>query len=702
MVALMAGGGSSSGSTRHGEPSGFASLSRLKRGWRQPKPATPDGETTMRALRFVQCVEEQGSGWFWETDREGRLSYLSASVVDQLCATGQDPIGEPLCDIFTVSGDDVSAERTLRFHILGRTSFSDYHVITAASDDRSWSISGKPLFDEVGQFCGFVGTGSDLTAKRRTEAEVTRLALFDSLTGLANRAKMELSLDQLLSRRPGQWQPLTLLLLDLDRFKAVNDTLGHQTGDLLLKLVAQRLQRTVGEGALIGRRGGDEFEVVIVGECRRDALADIARGIVAALSQPYHIAGSSISIGCSIGIAIAPDNGDTSETLVRNADLALYAAKGDGRGTHRFYVPELLALAQVRRQMEDDLRQALPAGQFHLVYQPVVGMASGAITGYEALVRWNHPTLGAISPADFIPVAEDSGLIEPIGEWVLRTATMAAAKWPVPVRIAVNVSPIQFARPTLPLLITSALAKSGLDPARLELEITESVFLGGSTTNDATFRSLKALGVRLALDDFGTGYSSLGYLKTAPFDKIKIDQSFVRGLGQAGSRNSAIIRAIVTLADALHLETTAEGVEAQDEIALVRALGCTHIQGFVYGRPVAEQQVVAQLSGSEQATPIGVKVSRPARTRMLRSIWIVSQGRRVVARLRDVSSAGAMIDDFDPLQLAADTRIAIELVEGEQLGGVVRWSRSGRAGIALDHVFDFRSISQPTRLQSAA
>ncbi len=526
--------------------------------------------------------------------------------------------------------------------------------------------------------------------------------MFDSLTGLANRAKMQLSLDQLLARRPGQWRPFALMLLDLDRFKAVNDTLGHQTGDLLLKLVAQRLQRTVGEGALIGRRGGDEFEVVVTGECRRETLADIAHGIVAALSQPYHIAGSSISIGCSIGIAIAPEDGDTSETLVRNADLALYAAKGDGRGTHRFYIPELLALAQMRRRMEDDLRQALAGGQLHLAYQPVVGTVSGAITGYEALVRWNHPRLGAISPADFIPVAEDSGLIEPIGEWVLRTATMAAAKWPVPVRIAVNVSPIQFARPTLPLLVTSALAKSGLDPARLELEITESVFLGGSTANDATFRNLKALGVRLALDDFGTGYSSLGYLKTAPFDKIKIDQSFVRGLSQPGSRNSAIIKAIVTLADALNLETTAEGVEAQDEIALVRALGCTHIQGFVYGRPVPEEQVIQQLSGTELAAPVGVKVSRAARTRMLRSIWIACNGRRVPARLRDISSAGAMIDDFDPLELTAEARIVIEFVEGEPLGAIVRWSRSGRAGIALDHVFDFRSIGQPARVQSAA
>ncbi|WP_298687902.1 EAL domain-containing protein [uncultured Sphingomonas sp.] len=697
----MAADDSGSALARRGDNGGFGSLSRLKRGWTRQKPDEQDDDAA-RALRFITCVEELGSGWFWETDREGRLTYLSQGVMQQLSESGRSLLGESLCDVFVVGGDDVSAERTLRFHIVGRTSFSDYHVSTDSSGDRLWSISGRPLFDEVGQFRGFVGTGSDLTAKRRTEAEVARLAMFDSLTGLANRAKMQLSLDQLLARRQGRWQPLALMLLDLDRFKAVNDTLGHQTGDMLLKLVAQRLQRTVGDGALIGRRGGDEFEVVIIGECRRDALGDIAHGIVAALSQPYHIAGSSISIGCSIGISIAPDDGDTSETLVRNADLALYSAKGNGRGTHRFYVPELLALAQMRRQMEDDLRQALGDGQLHLVYQPVVGTVSGAITGYEALARWEHPRLGAISPAEFIPVAEDSGLIEPIGEWVLRTATLAAAQWPVPVRIAVNVSPIQFARPTLPLLVTSALAQSGLDPARLELEITESVFLGGSAATEATFRNLKALGVRLALDDFGTGYSSLGYLKTAPFDKIKIDQSFVRGIGQESTRNAAIVKAIVTLADAMDLETTAEGVEAQDEIELIRALGCTHIQGFVYGRPMSDAQVLIQLSGTQLAAPVGVKVSRPVRTRMLRSIWLQLDGRRIAARLRDVSAAGAMIDSFEPLTLQSDTRVAIEFVEGEPLGGVIRWVRGGRAGIGLDQLFDFREIKSPVRQQAAA
>ncbi|RYG63360.1 bifunctional diguanylate cyclase/phosphodiesterase, partial [bacterium] len=341
----------------------------------------------------------------------------------------------------------------------------------------------------------------------------------------------------------------------------------------------QRLTRVVGAEGLVGRLGGDEFQVLLPDLDHRDTLSTLACELIASLSQPYFVGGASVTIGCSIGIAIAPDHGGDSETLVRNADLALYAAKADGRGVHRFYSDDMLAGAKKRQQLEDDLRHALATGGFHLAYQPVVGTADERIVGFEALVRWDHPTRGPVSPADFIPVAEECGLIEALGEWVLRTACIEAAAWPREVRVAVNVSPIQFANPRLPSLVTSALARAGLPAHRLELEITEGVFLDESSSSDAMFAALKGLGVRLALDDFGTGYSSLGYLRTAPFDKIKIDQSFVRGAAQPGNRNAAIIRAIVTLADTLGMDTTAEGVEIQDEIRLVRELGCSHIQG---------------------------------------------------------------------------------------------------------------------------
>ena len=649
-------------------------------------------ETQVRAETILKGLEDLGTGWFWTADRDGRLTYISSSVAAQLGCDDAGPLGCLVTDLFLVSGQREATERTLRFLLQTRASFKEIEVCTQASGDRTWALSGRPVLDERGQFLGFVGSGSDLTGRRRAEAEVARLAMSDPLTGLANRARMQRALDQALSRRSGQQHAVAMLLLDLDRFKAVNDTLGHQTGDALLVQVAHRLERAVGASALVGRIGGDEFQVIMIDEDDRTRLAQVARDMIAALSLPYMIKGASITIGCSIGIALAPDDGNDAETLIRNADLALYAAKGDGRGTHKFFRPEFLAQAQLRRQLEDDLRDAMEQDQLSLVYQPIVSTASGSISGYEALLRWAHPQHGQVSPVNFIPVAEESGLIEPIGEWVLRTATAAAARWSGDARIAVNVSPIQFAKPGFPALVANALAHSGLAPSRLELEITESVFLGGAEATEPTFRSLKALGVRLSLDDFGTGYSSLGYLKAAPFDKIKIDQSFVRGAMVAGNRNVAIIRAIVMLADALGMETTAEGVEAQDEIDLIRDLGCSHIQGFVYGRPIPADDIKRH-DGVSEIEPSGVKITRPIRTRVLRSVSIEMDGTHVGVRLRDVSLSGAMIDQLNGIDLAPGTNLAIELQPGVFVPAVVRWSKAGRAGLQLLQTFDFRKLS---------
>nr|WP_254605222.1 EAL domain-containing protein [Sphingomonas bacterium] len=647
-----------------------------------------------RASRLVAEFEAQGSGWFWQTDRQGAIIYLTDKVAAELGGVGLTPLGERLVDVLRVDSDLVDTERTLSFHFSSRTSFTDYSVrAIGAPGNRWWSISGRPVVDDLGRFQGFIGSGSDLTEKRRAEAEITRLALFDGLTGLANRQRMRLSLDQTLANGGARGGITGLFLLDLDRFKAVNDTLGHQAGDSLLKQVAVRLQRAVGDAGLVGRLGGDEFQVVLPGEGNRETLGHIARAIISSLSQPYFIDGSAVSIGCSVGIAIAPDHGDQSETLVRNADLALYAAKADGRGVHRFYREELLAGAQHRKRLEDDLRLALADNQFHLAYQPVVATEGERIVGYEALLRWDHPTRGAISPADFVPVAEECGLIEPIGEWALRTACRDAAQWPPRVRVAVNVSPIQFANPALPAIVTNAIAAAGLAPQRLELEITEGVFLNDSAQAEAMFKSLKGIGVRLALDDFGTGYSSLGYLKKAPFDKIKIDQSFVRGAIQPGNRNAAIIKAIVTLADTLFMETTAEGVEQQDEIALIRQLGCSHIQGFVYGRAARHAQVIEQLAaGGGRATAIGFKVSRSPRTTVLRSarMEIGAEGGEV--RLRNISTTGAMIDGIDlPAELVG-VDCLIELIEDQLFSATVRWTDDGKAGLEFAEQFDLERL----------
>lgn len=643
------------------------------------------------AAQLIREFESHGTGWFWQTDRHGNITYLTSKVAEALAVGNTDPIGQPLTAIFRMDRISPGTERTLSFHLSSRTSFSDYAVHAAAdrTSDRWWSISGRPVTDSLGGFQGFIGSGSDLTEKRLADAEITRLALFDGLTGLANRQRMRLSLDQTLNQPGGIRRPTALFLLDLDRFKVVNDTLGHQTGDALLKQVGQRLMRSVGDSVLVGRLGGDEFQVVLPGESDTNKLSDLARDIIGALSQPYTIDGTSISIGCSIGVAIAPNDGDNSETLVRNADLALYAAKADGRGVHRFYRAELLQGAQNRKQLEDDLRQALAGNQFHLVYQPVVSTQTTRIVGYEALLRWEHPSRGSVSPAEFVPIAEDCGLIEPIGEWVLRTACHDAAEWPRDIRVAVNVSPIQFANPALPTLVTNALANSGIAPGRLELEITEGVFLDESASTDAMFKSLKTIGVRLALDDFGTGYSSLGYLKTAPFDKIKIDQSFVRGAAAPASRNAAIIRAIVTLAETLGMETTAEGVEAQDEIDLIRELGCSHIQGFVYGRPAHQLDVLVQLTeGQGLATPSGFRVSRSQRTTVMRTAILEIEGERGEVRIRNLSSTGAMIEGIDFGPDPGDVSLLIELLEGQMFPGKLRWAKGGRAGIEFNEHFN--------------
>jgi len=684
----------------------IASIRLARRDARIAQRIADEGYAGARAVKMIAEFEEHGTGWFWEADRHGRITYLSAKVAAELDTVQSAVIGRPLVDTFRMDSAAPGTERTLAFHISSRTAFADYTVCAADDGDASgettrwWSISGRPVIDELGRFQGFIGSGSDLTEKRRSDAEITRLALFDGLTGLANRQRMRHSLDKTLQQQQGgAYRPASLFLMDLDRFKAVNDTLGHQAGDALLKQVAQRLQRGVGDAGLVGRLGGDEFKVLLPGIDNRETLTTLARDLIASLSQPYFIAGVSVTIGASIGVAIAPEHGEDAEALVRNADLALYAAKADGRGVHRFFSEEMLAGAKSRKALEDDMRAALAEGGFELGYQPVVSTQSAQIVGYEALLRWHHPTRGPISPADFIPVAEDCGLIEALGEWVLRTACDQAALWPRGVRVAVNVSPIQFANPAFPAIVTSALAHAGLAPDRLELEITEGVFLDESGSTDAMFRALKGIGVRLALDDFGTGYSSLGYLRTAPFDKIKIDQSFVRGAAQPGSRNAAIIRAIVTLANTLGMETTAEGVEIQDEIELVRALGCSHIQGYVYGRSVPAAAVIEQLGGTTPIAPVGHKVSRMPRTRMLRSARFAIGRRQGDVRIRNISASGAMIEGIALDDQAIGVDVLIELVENEMFTARIAWAKDGKTGLHFAESFDLDRLNTlPARL----
>ncbi len=432
---------------------------------------------------------------------------------------------------------------------------------------------------------GYLVAVVDITERRKAEARIAYMAHHDGLTNLPNRELYQERLKQALDSN----RRVAVLCVDLDLFKNVNDSYGHPMGDRLLKQVADRLRSQVRGNNLAARLGGDEFAVILASDVSPNEASDFAARLIGALSAPYEIDGNEVVIGASIGIALSPGDGATGEELLRNADMALYRAKGDGRGVHRFFEREMDRQAQKRREMELDLRRAFANGEFELHYQPLVDIAADKISGFESLLRWRHPEKGMISPAEFIPVAEDIGLITSLGEWVLREACNEAVKWPDQVKVAVNLSAVQFRSRNLVQVVISALANSGLSPKRLELEITESVFLAETEANLAILHQLRELGVSISMDDFGTGYSSLSYLRSFPFDKIKIDRSFVKDLAKR-SDCVAIVRAISGLGRSLNITTTAEGVETMDQLDWLRAEGCNEVQGFLFSgaKPASE------------------------------------------------------------------------------------------------------------------
>jgi diguanylate cyclase (GGDEF)-like protein/PAS domain S-box-containing protein len=427
---------------------------------------------------------------------------------------------------------------------------------------------------------GYLVAVVDITERRKAEARIAHMAHHDGLTNLPNRDFYQDRLRQLLERgQPGK--RIAVLCVDLDLFKHVNDAFGHPTGDQLLKAVAERLKAEVRGENMVARLGGDEFAIVLGSNITPNEASDFADRLIRTLSARYEIDGTELVVGASVGIALSPGDGDSCEELMRNADMALYRSKADGGGVHRFFEREMDRQAQRRRDMERDLRIAFAEGEFELHYQPLVDIAADRINGFESLLRWRHPEKGMISPAEFIPVTEDIGLIVPLGEWVLREACTEAAKWPDGIKVAVNLSPVQFRSRNLVQAVISALAHSGLSPLRLELEITESVFLAETEANLAILHQLRELGVSISMDDFGTGYSSLSYLRSFPFDKIKIDRSFVKDLAER-SDCVAIVRAISSLGRSLNITTTAEGVETLDQLDWLRAEGCNQVQGFLF------------------------------------------------------------------------------------------------------------------------
>jgi diguanylate cyclase (GGDEF)-like protein len=480
-----------------------------------------------------------------------------------------------------------SSLHDLAERIKRRESFSNFLVRVSINGDlRWWELSGTPKLDENGTFNGFRGVGSDVTEQRESAEKIAFLARYDTLTSLPNLMMLTEALGEALGYAERWRTRCAFLMIDLDRFKAVNDSLGHVVGDQLLAQVSKRLRELVTENELCGRLGGDEFAVVIRDASDLENVDRVAKRVIARLSQPYEIDHHTLFVGASVGSAIGPRDGSTVETLMRNADLALYRSKDEGGGEHFTYEPALHAHAEERRKLEFSLRKALDRNEFELHYQPVVEAQSEAVVGFEALLRWNSGEHGMVSPAKFIPLAEDTRLVVPIGEWVLREACREAMNWPSHVRVAVNVSGEQLLDSNFAASVVGALSLSGIAPQRLDLEVTESIFLRDASQARAALERVMALGCGISLDDFGTGYSSLGYLRKLRFSNIKVDRSFVQGAATGNAESLAIIRAVVAMADSLEMSTTAEGVETDKELEMVRKLGCKKIQGFYFGRPM--------------------------------------------------------------------------------------------------------------------
>jgi diguanylate cyclase (GGDEF)-like protein len=478
----------------------------------------------------------------------------------------------------------MSREEYLHWRTKVAVSADPTDSIVELRNGRTFKIRHRPM-----PTFGWVATHEDITEQRQAEIKIEYMAHHDALTGLANRALLNQRLESALDRVAAP-EMLAVHHLDLDQFKAVNDTFGHAAGDKLLKIVAERLRALVRDTDTIARMGGDEFVIVQVPIAEAAEATLLAQRIIAAISEPFDLDGHRAVIGTSVGIATNPGEELSPDKLLRNADLALYRAKDHGRGTFRFFEPAMDLQVQTRRVMEQDLRRALPAGEFELYYQPVVDLASNEISGFEALIRWNHPKHGLVAPAAFIPLAEEIGFIIPMGEWVIRQACATAARWPGELRVAVNISAAQFRNCGLLQVIVGALSASGLSPTRLEIEITETVLLQNRETTLAALHQLRALGVRIAMDDFGTGYSSLTYLQSFPFDKIKIDRSFVKDIDRnTGSLN--IVRAVAALASGLGMTATAEGVETHGQLAQIVAAGCNEMQGYLFSQPLPAAEI---------------------------------------------------------------------------------------------------------------
>jgi diguanylate cyclase (GGDEF)-like protein len=562
---------------------------------------------------LLKDFEAHSSDWLWETDDQLRIIRASDRFAQAAGRPAVELCGIKLLDLFATGGAEPHpAVGVIQSSLERQMNFTEIELpVSVGGETHWWSLTGLPEKGSDEKLLGYHGVGSDITFAKKADERISFLAHNDALTGLLNRAHFTETLNQTVSRLERYGAPFALMFLDLDHFKTVNDTRGHPVGDRLLVEVSRRLKALIPPGSLLARLGGDEFALIINKASKAADVEPLAASIVSRLSEPFIIDDETINIGASIGIAIAPRHGTRSDQLLRNVDLALYRAKDSGRSAFRFFEISMDSQARERRALEFDLKSALQSGEFVLYFQPLIGAESNQPSGFEALLRWNHPIRGLISPGEFIPIAENSGLIKSIGDWVLEQACMIAANWPEHLTVAVNLSAPQFDNARIVETVQKALKKSGLKPHRLELEITESLLIDRPDDVIAILGQLRQIGVCIAMDDFGTGYSSLSYLLKFPYDKIKIDRSFVSAI-ETDHAACDVLKTIGSLAKTLNMRITAEGVETKEQVEFLRGIACDHLQGYYFARPLSAVELPPFLLGQFVGSQMPQREPKPS------------------------------------------------------------------------------------------
>ena len=672
------------------EKSGFGKIRGLLGGKTAvaAQPVALSSSELTQATHLLLDYEASGLGWFWSTDSSGNVTYISDCVAQRLEKSRAELNGAQFHSLFTLVRDEddrARQERTLPLMLNSHKTFSEI-LVTAAGEvavpggEIWWSISGRPQFSQSGEFVGYCGNGSDVTESQKARRDASRLAMYDTLTGLSNRNRMTRMLDEKLTASASAKRTCAIMMIDLDRFKQVNDTFGHPAGDALLKQVAERMQSVIAKGCEIGRLGGDEFQIILPDVDDRGNLGELAKKIVAIVSQPYLLDEGHCIIGASIGVAIAPYDGIEREALVRAADLALYAAKGGGRGQFRFYSADLDAASERRRQLEHDLGNALENDQMRLVYDPQVN-GENTVVALQANLAWEHPDFEVIPRDVFMPIAYEANLIGPLNDWAIRRACEDVVQLPGSIKVAVRVSPDQLGQHDFPSLVAQALANSELAPDRLELELPDTIFGTDKDAIEGQVNALKMLGVRIVLQGFGQGQAALEYLRRISFDKLKIGETFVRGLVEGNGEDSAIVRAIVGLARDLKMQTTAEGAAALDEIDDLRKLGVGLVQGPVLSESVSfDDAVEAMSSGAWTIEPSGPQRYRDERRTVLRNVGLIHENYRYDIRLKNLSRSGCLVEGL--INVPTGTQFVVDFGNGQLAVAAV--SRSAGSQQALE------------------